>query len=152
MLNELCHITAGKISLHGGSSGCSFTAHKNFSEQWLSPAALLFERSTKMSAVIERTTNLWTDTDVTVRGQNHGCEMGIRQMLRWFWKQSVGCKVRLVEWWQDCAGAPFIKGLKPGGSCIHSSVCVCGLRNTAGPTFNRACTGFLGPVEGGPYV
>lgn len=33
MLNELCCVTAGKISLHGGSAACSFTAHKNFSEQ-----------------------------------------------------------------------------------------------------------------------
>lgn len=154
MLNELCHVTAGKISLRGGSSGCSFTAHKNFSDQWLSPAALLFEKRTKTGAVIERTINLWTVTDVTVRGQNHGYEMGLRQMLRWFWKQSMSWKVRLVEGWEDCAGAQFRKGLKPGGSCMHRSVCVCvgGVGDTAGLTFRHAWTEFLGTMEGHLYM
>lgn len=45
-------------------------------------------------------------------------------MLRWFWKQSMGWKVRLIEGWQDCTDAQFIKELKPGGSSIHRSVWV----------------------------
>lgn len=57
-------------------------------------------------------------------GQNHKYDMGLKQMLRWFWEQSMSWKVRLVEEWQDCTGAQFIKELKPGGSCIHRLVWV----------------------------
>lgn len=123
MLNELCRVTAGKISLHGGSFGCSFSEKSKFLRTvTLSSSSVI--RKEHQDWCSDKTVNLWPVVDVTVRGQNHGCDMGLRQMLRWFWKQLMSWKVRRIEGWQDCAGSQFRKGLKPGGSCIHRSLWV----------------------------
>lgn len=54
MLNELCHDAAGKISLHGRSAGCSFTAHKNtkFVRRMILFSSSVFERNIQIGAVI----------------------------------------------------------------------------------------------------
>lgn len=58
--------------------------HTKISHNSDSPAALLFEKSTKIGAVIERTINLWTVMDVTVRGKimTLTCVLDVEMVLK----------------------------------------------------------------------